>query len=593
MYSLIVIILLGTIAYFHYVQGLFSATLSAILAVVAAVLAFSYHETVVDALLKGKFADQAHAMVLVAMFAGIYIVLRLIFDKLVPGNLRFPAIVDRIGGAVMGIFAGLFALGVVTVAAQELPFGPEIAGYGRYEIQGEYDATVPRGTRQALDAKVYDSMRESRFEPGQHRSLAIPVDDLLLGLVGHLSDDGSLAGDRRLRAVHPHYIDELFASRLGLQTGAKTVAMPDQVKLAGVYTLDKMPPQVDGDIPDIRGKGIPPLKYDPPRRDEERLIVVRLTFDKNGSDSDNLFRISPAGIRLVAAGENYYPLGTIAPGGQLVANRIDDPIFIGTGEGSGSADFAFIVPTLKFFSDARAMKPRPGAFIEVKRLARLALPATVSTTPPAAGKLAVMYKPAVLAAQTKTQSAAPAAPAATIPFVYEKSEFSDKLFTPINVETPERQTPVLISSGSGSLKDRAFDTLTIEPVDPIGRLRMGEQTVERMHVPAGMVMLQLSGAPPAGQGDDAWAWANRLGEFSVIDSAGKRYPAHGGWAKVRQGAQEKMVAAYSADAPITQVPTGEGRPTDIVLAFLVPSGVRITESRFGDQAIATLDRTVP
>src|SRR5438067_853723 len=91
-FSIIILLLVGGIAYYHYAQGFFSATMSAMIAVVAAVLAVSYHETLVLTLLKGKFADYAIGMGMIAIFALIYIVLRTVFDKAVPGNIRLPVI---------------------------------------------------------------------------------------------------------------------------------------------------------------------------------------------------------------------------------------------------------------------------------------------------------------------------------------------------------------------------------------------------------------------------------------------------------------------------------------------------------------------
>src|SRR6476646_2733973 len=96
-FSIIVILIVAIIAFFHYLQGFFSATISAICAILAAVLAVSYHETVVESFLGGKFGNVAHAMTLAVMFALIYLILRILFDKMVTGNLRVPAIVDKVG----------------------------------------------------------------------------------------------------------------------------------------------------------------------------------------------------------------------------------------------------------------------------------------------------------------------------------------------------------------------------------------------------------------------------------------------------------------------------------------------------------------
>src|SRR5437762_860960 len=141
-FSIIIIILVAGIAYWHYAQGFFSAFFSAVSAVLAAVIAVAYQDAVVTGLLKGKIADYATGMVLVALFALLYIILRTMFDNLVPGNLRLPVMVDRIGGGIMGFIAGVFAAGIFALAAQALPFGPSIAGYARYAIDDDREISV-------------------------------------------------------------------------------------------------------------------------------------------------------------------------------------------------------------------------------------------------------------------------------------------------------------------------------------------------------------------------------------------------------------------------------------------------------------------
>src|SRR5438034_7178515 len=118
--GILIIAIVGGVAYFHYAQGFFSATFSALCAVLAAVLAVSYHEPVITTLLQGKAADYATAMTLCGLFALIYIVLRVITDKAVPGNIRLPVPIDRVGGAAMGLVAGIFTAGIVALAAQSL-----------------------------------------------------------------------------------------------------------------------------------------------------------------------------------------------------------------------------------------------------------------------------------------------------------------------------------------------------------------------------------------------------------------------------------------------------------------------------------------
>src|SRR5215204_4864671 len=133
LFSIFVVVFVGIVAYWHYLQGFFSAAISALLAIVAALVAVGYHEEIAM-MLAGKMNDQANAVGLVSLFGVTYLLLRLIFDKAIPGNVRFPVLLDRIGAPIMGLIAGIFGVGVLVIAAQTLPFGPSIAGYQRYPI---------------------------------------------------------------------------------------------------------------------------------------------------------------------------------------------------------------------------------------------------------------------------------------------------------------------------------------------------------------------------------------------------------------------------------------------------------------------------
>src|SRR5688500_14804316 len=119
LFSIVLLLAVLVVAFFHYLQGLFSATISAILTILAAALAVAWHEWIAENFLAGKYADSIHAIMLIIVFAVTYLLLRLLFDKAVPGNVRVPAIVDKIGGGVMGVVAAVFAVGVVAIAAQQ------------------------------------------------------------------------------------------------------------------------------------------------------------------------------------------------------------------------------------------------------------------------------------------------------------------------------------------------------------------------------------------------------------------------------------------------------------------------------------------
>src|SRR5580658_534795 len=88
--SLLLIALAGVVAYFHYTQGAFSATISAIIATIAAIVAVGFHENVAAWMVGGKFTEEAAAIALCLLFAATYIALRVAIDYLVPGNVRLP-----------------------------------------------------------------------------------------------------------------------------------------------------------------------------------------------------------------------------------------------------------------------------------------------------------------------------------------------------------------------------------------------------------------------------------------------------------------------------------------------------------------------
>src|SRR5688500_1981235 len=192
LFSIVLILAVLVVAFFHYLQGLFSATISAILTVLAAAIAVAWHEWIVENFLAGKYYGSIHAMMLIIVFAVIYLVLRLLFDKAVPGNVRVPAIVDKVGGGVMGVIAGVFAVGLVAIAAQQMPFGPSIAGFSRYEADDETSVYTPGGAGgRRVDAYIYDQMTRPRFEEEARQSLLLPVDGVVVSAVEHLSDRGA------------------------------------------------------------------------------------------------------------------------------------------------------------------------------------------------------------------------------------------------------------------------------------------------------------------------------------------------------------------------------------------------------------------
>ena len=379
--SIIILLLLAGIAYFHYAQGLFASTVSAVCAAIAAFMAFSYHETLATMLAEHLGAYGAPLM-LCGLFAGIYLLLRTIIDNLLPGNVRFPIALDKAGAAVMGIVAAVFATGIIAIAAQELPFGSTVAMYSTYNVE-EGTVSVDRrfsrmyAVEDGDDAPVFGELVVDRLKgeaaQEERQSLWVPVDQWLVGLVSSLSDQGSLAGRNALEDVYPDFTQAIFAERLGMEPGvarvainnaqAQTVAVPSVFQLttegAGAQYSGGIP-QVDADAR-VNPRSLEPT-YQPPAG--KTAIVVRVLFQ--GDVAENGFvRFGPGNARLVAGGEQYFPIGTLEAAAVLVAHKPDD--FILT---PGGVDLVYEVDSdIAIEGDKLA----PKSFLQFKRHARVDL----------------------------------------------------------------------------------------------------------------------------------------------------------------------------------------------------------------------------
>ena len=390
---MILLILAGimvlVIAFVNYQQGFFSATISAILAIVCAAFALSYHETLIESLLGGGAANIAHGMILMLLFMGSYSILRVIFDQCIPGQIRMPLLVDKIGGAFMGIVAGSFAAGIVVIAAQELPFGPTFMGYARYDTESDRTVVLPQPNRaMAKTLNIYDELKSESagvFDDSTRHSLY--VDDLVVNTVAYLSNGGSLAGAQPLTAIHPDLLQELMGQRLGIEPGAKRVALNleakklQDVKVAGLFSISPASvTQADAMIPKYRTAFTSQIGKTPKIAGDSILLVVRTVFARSAADPDGLVRLSPGAVRLVTpeaeadgtlTPRDHYPIGTLQDSSTLFLNKLDDPIFVSVREGDDqAADFVFIVKKAGFID---AKKATPGSFLEVKRLGRVDL----------------------------------------------------------------------------------------------------------------------------------------------------------------------------------------------------------------------------
>jgi uncharacterized membrane protein required for colicin V production len=609
-FSIVIVLMVGVIAYFYYVQGLLTSLLTAACAVMAAVIAVSYHENLAMAAFKNKLTDEGTAFSLVLLFALTFVVLRITLDTLIPGNIRLPVLMDRIGAGVFGVIAGIFATGVFAIAAQSLPFGPSIMGQSRFKTLPPRDVHVPTAGM-ATDSQVYDELSSEKFTDDDRQSLWLPVDEWVLGLTSYLSDGGALEGDHTFTSVHPNYLDEMFGQRIGIQPGADHVALNytghDQVSVPLAYCPPELA-EADAEIPQIRNGTLqlvkPTLKPD----GANVILVIRVMFTVNAADSDDkLVRFSTASIRLVANGVNYYPLGTLDAAGVLRMDKPDDPLFVGVADADHAADLVFFVPKSGVLQGATVTKTAsgktvsesfgsfaPGLFLDVKRMAQVDLSDVKIFPPQAPDKtLNVLRKNGVPKPAASVAVAAPAEMGDDSPFAFDHMDVSPSLFTPIAVGLFDGDnTAVTFGSGTATVRGKKLAKLNLTATTPLASLGSGDNAFDQLFVPAGMKAVQLVGTLPP-KASDPWNWAEHLGEFSVVDATGKAYKPSGALAKVMKSIQPMAVGAYDADAGVTEIPkTPDVRPTDVYLIFLVPDGVTLKELDYQGKRLTPLNKSV-
>jgi hypothetical protein len=344
----ITIALIAGITYYHYLQGGFTATISAVCAFLAVLLAFGYYEQAMGLFPPGKMADYAAGMLLIAIYGVSYIVLRVIFDALVPGNIRLPLWVDRGCAVGFGLVAAVLGVGTFVVGAQLLPFGASIGMHANFAIH-DRSVVVPRtavaNARSDQDSFIYNQLKEDTLPTGGGSTLT--VDSLVLQIASTASG-GAFSGDVKFANANPDLLTTAFANRLGADTGCRRViinnASAPMVRLddKGVMSLSaNAVSAADAEIKALRPNE---TSLTLPKDSSKQLLVVRLRFDDLTADSDGYVRMTPAASPLLVGGQIIYPVGAMTRNGTIALFRIDDQMIISMKEQNRKVDLVYAVP---------------------------------------------------------------------------------------------------------------------------------------------------------------------------------------------------------------------------------------------------------
>jgi hypothetical protein len=131
LFNLIILGLVGIIAYWWANQGLFSAILHLVCVIIAGAIAFAVWEPLTIALLPrvGGFGPYLWGVCLIGVFTVALLVLRVVFDKLVPGNVDLPHWANLAFGFPVGLIAGVLTIGIYLIGAGHVQSTNKIMGY--------------------------------------------------------------------------------------------------------------------------------------------------------------------------------------------------------------------------------------------------------------------------------------------------------------------------------------------------------------------------------------------------------------------------------------------------------------------------------
>ncbi len=278
--SLLIILLLLSIAYFHAIQGLFSALLSAVLAILCTGLAFATYEYVAVELLVSLKPDFALGLALMGMFVIPLYVLRTLLDKYVHRACLLPLFLDKAGGFVFGVITAYVMVGMLAICLQLLPFGNGVLGFARLD----------------------------RADPAQEEQneLWLKPDRFAARLASMLSG-GILSGEHSFARVHPDFVTEIgwiegvFPTDQGDRRWVRRFVPPGSMSVMGAwedsYVYRKSEDSRSG-APEYIPKSAP---------DDKKLIRVQMQLRPEAQDADNQHRFTLYQVRLVGDVEDDQP----------------------------------------------------------------------------------------------------------------------------------------------------------------------------------------------------------------------------------------------------------------------------------------------
>ncbi|MBC8201556.1 MAG: CvpA family protein [Planctomycetes bacterium] len=129
-FNLIILGLVGLIAYWWANEGLFSAFIHMVCVVTAGAIALSLWEPITMSILTGGgFDNYAWGVVLIGVFSISLLILRVAADKIMPSNVNFPTWANFAFGGFSGAVAGVISIGICLIGSGFIQSTNELFGY--------------------------------------------------------------------------------------------------------------------------------------------------------------------------------------------------------------------------------------------------------------------------------------------------------------------------------------------------------------------------------------------------------------------------------------------------------------------------------
>ena len=208
-FILLMLVLVAGVTFFMAIQGAYSALLTAILTLLSAAIAVNYYAPLSQAMLMAAIPDYADAVSLGGLFLITLIVLRVIADSLIRGNIVMYPWPDRLVAGMISLPTALLLVGLSSISMQMLPFGQSLLLFDRFGIEGT-----------------------------ERKSVFPYADDFAAGFISFLSK-GSLSGPSEFGKLHPDWPGEVSAQRIAVQAESRHAVPSGGVKVIKAWPLEQ------------------------------------------------------------------------------------------------------------------------------------------------------------------------------------------------------------------------------------------------------------------------------------------------------------------------------------------------------------------